>query len=117
MGKHETYKGEDGRWLYPEEVDKHAEGRGVHRDTGEAVTVGRVEKMSKSKRNTVDPDAIISRLGADTARWVILSDNPPERDVELTKDEPTRGVGAKARDDRVGGDPGALGFGHRSEEH
>jgi leucyl-tRNA synthetase len=85
MVTHETYKGEDGRWLYPEEVDKHAEGRGVHRDTGEAVTVGRVEKMSKSKRNTVDPDAIISRFGADTARWFILSDNPPERDVEWTE--------------------------------
>jgi leucyl-tRNA synthetase len=85
MVTHESYKGEDGRWLYPEEVDKQAEGGAVHRETGEAVTVGRVEKMSKSKRNTIDPDAIISRFGADTARWFILSDNPPERDVEWTE--------------------------------
>ena len=52
---------------------------------GEAVTVGRVEAMSKSKRNTVDPGAIIERYGADTARWFILSDNPPERDMEWTE--------------------------------
>ncbi|OYV30175.1 MAG: hypothetical protein B7Z81_14520 [Acidocella sp. 20-61-6] len=49
------------------------------------VTVGRVEKMSKSKRNTVDPGVIIDRFGADTARWFVLSDNPPERDVEWTE--------------------------------
>ena len=57
----------------------------VQRDTGEPVTVGRVEAMSKSKRNTVDPGAIIARFGADTARWFILSDNPPERDMEWTE--------------------------------
>ena len=49
------------------------------------MTVGRVEAMSKSKRNTVDPGAIIERYGADTARWFILSDNPPERDMEWTE--------------------------------
>jgi leucyl-tRNA synthetase len=49
------------------------------------VTVGRVEAMSKSKRNTVDPGAIIARFGADTARWFILADNPPERDMEWTE--------------------------------
>ena len=53
--------------------------------TGEPVVVGRVEAMSKSKRNTVDPEAIIARYGADTARWFILSDNPPERDMEWTE--------------------------------
>jgi leucyl-tRNA synthetase len=53
--------------------------------TNEAVTIGRVEAMSKSKRNTVDPGAIIGRYGADTARWFILSDNPPERDMEWTE--------------------------------
>jgi leucyl-tRNA synthetase len=47
--------------------------------------VGRVEAMSKSKRNTIDPGAIIARYGADTARWFILSDNPPERDMEWTE--------------------------------
>ena len=84
MVQHESYKGADGRWLYPEEVEKRPEGA-VHRETGEAVTVGRVEAMSKSKRNTVDPGDIIRRYGADTARWFILSDNPPERDMEWSE--------------------------------
>jgi leucyl-tRNA synthetase len=49
------------------------------------VTIGRIEAMSKSKRNTIDPGAIIDRYGADTARWFILSDNPPDRDMEWTE--------------------------------
>ena len=53
--------------------------------TGEPVVIGRVEAMSKSKRNTVAPEPIIARYGADTARWFILSDNPPERDMEWTE--------------------------------
>ncbi len=85
MVNHESYKGADGRWLYPEEIEKQADGSAVHKETGEAVTVGRVESMSKSKRNTIDPGAIIARYGADTARWFILSDNPPERDMEWTE--------------------------------
>jgi leucyl-tRNA synthetase len=85
MVTHESYKGADGRWLYPEEVVRATDGAAVHRDTGEAVAVGRVEAMSKSKRNTVDPGAIIRRFGADTARWFILSDNPPDRDMEWTE--------------------------------
>ena len=85
MVTHASFRGEDGRWLYPEEVDQAADGRAVHRDTGEPVTIGRVEAMSKSKRNTVDPGAIIDRYGADTARWFILSDNPPDRDMEWTE--------------------------------
>ncbi len=85
MVTHESYRGADGRWLYPAEVDRRADGQVVHRDTGEAVTVGRIELMSKSKRNTVDPGAIIDRYGADTARWFILSDNPPDRDMEWTE--------------------------------
>ncbi|MDW8398937.1 MAG: leucine--tRNA ligase [Acetobacteraceae bacterium] len=85
MVQHESYKGADGRWLYPTEVEKRPDGTAVHRETGEPVTIGRVEAMSKSKRNTVDPDAIIGRYGADTARWFILSDNPPERDMEWTE--------------------------------
>ena len=72
-------------WLYPEEIEKQPDGTVVHRGTGEPVVVGRVEAMSKSKRNTVDPGAIIARYGADTARWFILSDNPPERDMEWTE--------------------------------
>ncbi len=84
MVTHESYKDEGGNWLYPEQVVKSAEGA-THRDTGLPVVVGRIEKMSKSKRNTVDPGAIVGRYGADTARWFVLSDNPPERDVEWTE--------------------------------
>ena len=70
----------------PDEVERQRRRhRGRIAATGEAVTVGRVEAMSKSKRNTVDPGAIIDRYGADTARWFILSDNPPERDMEWTE--------------------------------
>ena len=85
MVNHESYRSPDNRWLYPEEVEKRADGSVVVRETGEPVTVGRVEAMSKSRRNTIDPGAIIARYGADTARWFILSDNPPERDMEWTE--------------------------------
>ncbi len=84
MVTHASYRRQDGTWLYPDEVTV-ADGRAVTRDTGEPVTVGRVEAMSKSKRNTIDPGRIIDRYGADTARWYILSDNPPERDMEWTE--------------------------------
>ncbi len=84
MVTHESFRGADGRWLYPDETETTA-GVTTHRDTGEPVTVGRVEAMSKSRRNTVDPGAIIARFGADTARWFILSDNPPERDMQWTE--------------------------------
>jgi leucyl-tRNA synthetase len=88
MVTHESYRsasGPNGTWLYPEEVSKQPDGTATHRTTGEPVIVGRVEAMSKSRRNTVDPEAIIARYGADTARWFILSDNPPERDMEWTE--------------------------------
>jgi leucyl-tRNA synthetase len=85
MVNHESYKSVDGHWLYPEEIEKRPDGTAIHRETGEPVTVGRVEAMSKSRRNTIDPGAIIARYGADTARWFILSDNPPERDMEWTE--------------------------------
>jgi leucyl-tRNA synthetase len=84
MVTHESYKDADGGWLYPDEVQKHSDGTATTAD-GSPVTVGRIEKMSKSKRNTVDPGLIIDRFGADTARWFVLSDNPPERDVEWTE--------------------------------
>jgi leucyl-tRNA synthetase len=61
------------------------EGRWVHAKTGEPLTVGGIEKMSKSKKNVIDPEAIIERYGADTARWFMLSDTPPERDIEWTE--------------------------------
>ncbi len=81
---HETYRDETGQWLYPGEVEKQADGGAVHRDSGRPVTVGRSVKMSKSKSNTVDPELIIETYGADTARWFMLSDSPPERDMEWT---------------------------------
>jgi leucyl-tRNA synthetase len=84
MVTHESYKDADGHWLYPEEIEWR-EGVATVRANGAPVVVGRIEAMSKSKRNTVDPGAIINRYGADTARWFILSDNPPERDMEWTE--------------------------------
>ena len=85
MVTHESYRGASGTWLYPEEVERGPDGTVTRRETGEAVAIGRVEAMSKSRRNTIDPDAIIARYGADTARWFILSDNPPDRDMEWTE--------------------------------
>ncbi len=82
---HETYKGPDGKWLYPTEVTRPDGGGVVTVAGGLPVTVGRVEKMSKSKRNTVDPAHIIDAYGADTARLFMLSDSPPERDLEWTE--------------------------------
>jgi leucyl-tRNA synthetase len=83
---HETYRldGGAGRWLEPEEVERQADGQYIERATGASVTVGRVEKMSKSKHNVVDPLPIVERYGADTARLFILSDSPPERDFLWT---------------------------------
>jgi leucyl-tRNA synthetase len=81
---HETYQSVGGTYLLPEEVTRR--GNEVYRiGTNEKVIVGPSEKMSKSKKNTVDPEEIIERYGADTARWFVLSDSPPERDVEWTE--------------------------------
>ncbi|WP_336055240.1 leucine--tRNA ligase [Nitratireductor sp. CH_MIT9313-5] len=89
MVVHETFKAEDGRWLAPTEV--RIEGSGADRkafeiETGKPVTIGQLEKMSKSKKNTVSPEEITGSFGADTARWFTLSDSPPDRDVEWTDD-------------------------------
>ncbi len=81
---HETYKDTSGAWLFPTDIRKEA-GQVVHAVTGQPVTVGRVEKMSKSKKNVIDPGLIIETYGADTARWFMLSDSPPERDLEWTE--------------------------------
>jgi leucyl-tRNA synthetase len=83
MVTHQTFKDKDGKWLYPEEV-RVEQGAAVNIKTGELVTVGGVEKMSKSKRNVVAPEAIVETYGADTARWFVLSDTPPDRDIEWT---------------------------------
>ena len=83
MVTHETYKDAHGKWVTPKEVSLRGDGR-VLVATGEPITVGPIESMSKSKKNVVDPDDIISAYGADTARWFMLSDTPPERDIEWT---------------------------------
>ncbi|MGH6748024.1 MAG: leucine--tRNA ligase, partial [Methyloceanibacter sp.] len=83
MVTHETYKDVHGKWVLPDEVSRR-DGKAVHVTTGEPITIGAVESMSKSKKNVVDPDNIISAYGADTARWFMLSDTPPERDIEWT---------------------------------
>lgn len=82
---HETYKDANGEWLYPDEVMRDESGTIVHVDSGKPIIVGRSEKMSKSKRNTIDPRPIIEGFGADTARLFMLSDSPPERDLEWTE--------------------------------
>jgi leucyl-tRNA synthetase len=82
MVTHETYQstGNDPRWLAPEEVERRG-GQIIEKATGLPVEVGRVVKMSKSKKNVVDPDEIVARYGADAVRWFMLSDSPPERDL------------------------------------
>ncbi len=83
MVVHETYKSATGAWLLPEETDVK-DGKRVELKSGGAVEVGAIEKMSKSKKNVVDLDAFVTDFGADVARWFVLSDSPPERDVEWT---------------------------------
>ena len=84
MVTHETYRAGDGSWLSPTEVKRDGDDW-VHIESGEPVTPGRVEKMSKSKRNTVDPEPILAKYGADAVRWFMLSDSPPERDLEWSE--------------------------------
>ena len=76
MVTHVTYQDSGGRWLTPEEAEAH----------DGPVTSGRVEKMSKSKKNTVDPEPIVDQFGADAVRWFMLSDSPPERDLEWSEE-------------------------------
>ncbi|MEQ1900099.1 MAG: leucine--tRNA ligase [Devosia sp.] len=88
MVVHETYRDSKGDWLLPEEVTVEGMGesrRALHARTGEPIEIGAIEKMSKSKKNVVDPDEIVRTYGADTARWFMLSDSPPERDVQWTE--------------------------------
>jgi leucyl-tRNA synthetase len=88
MVTHETYKSQDGLWLLPSDVRFDGEGasrRAIEIATGNPAAIGSIEKMSKSKKNLVDPDDIIAHYGADCARWFMLSDSPPERDVIWTE--------------------------------
>ncbi len=78
---HETYRAADGTWLEPATITKSGE---LATHNGKPVTVGRSEKMSKSKKNTVDPQIILDTFGADAARLFMLSDSPPDRDLEWT---------------------------------
>jgi len=85
MVTHATYKDADGKWLYPNDTKLDDNGKLVKADDNTPVTLGRIEKMSKSKKNVVDPDDILNTYGADAARLFILSDSPPERDLEWTE--------------------------------
>ncbi|HEX6298777.1 MAG TPA: leucine--tRNA ligase, partial [Burkholderiales bacterium] len=88
MVVHETYRDANGEWVMPAEVKIEASGDqriATLAATGAPVEIGPIEKMSKSKKNTIDPDDIMSSYGADVARWFMLSDSPPERDVEWTE--------------------------------
>ncbi|MDB5678191.1 MAG: leucine--tRNA ligase [Sphingomonas bacterium] len=80
MVTHETYKSAEGKWLALGEV---RDGKEI--STGKPITVGRIEKMSKSKKNTIDPEPIVDQYGADATRWFMLSDSPPERDLQWSE--------------------------------
>ena len=91
---HETYKNNDGDWVTPAEIRIEASGekrRAFGLNDGAEVEIGPIEKMSKSKKNVVDPDDIIGTYGADTARWFMLSDSPPDRDI-IWSDEGVQGA-------------------------
>ncbi|WP_188409031.1 leucine--tRNA ligase [Agaricicola taiwanensis] len=88
MVVHETYKDAGGQWTAPADVvvtEADGKRQAAHARTGAPIVIGPIEKMSKSKKNTVDPTDIIETYGADTARWFMLSDSPPERDVIWTE--------------------------------
>ena len=77
---HHTYQNEDKAWVFPEDVDKK-NGSFYQISSGQKVTQGPIESMSKSKKNVIDPQSIIETYGADSARWFMLSDSPPEKDI------------------------------------
>ena len=80
---HETYKNAAGEWVTPDEIEKR-DGKAFLTGTNTEIAVGASEKMSKSKKNVIAPETIIEDYGADTIRWFMLSDTPPERDIEWT---------------------------------
>ncbi len=83
---HETYTDPEGNWVLPSDIIWGEGNKLAQTKTGELVSIGRSVKMSKSKKNVVDPTEIIDQYGADTARWFMLSDSPPERDLEWTEE-------------------------------
>ena len=83
---HETYKDPDGNWVSPEEIENIDGKKYLKKDNSKQITVGSSESMSKSKKNTIDPENIISNYGADAARLFILSDSPPEKDVQWSEE-------------------------------
>jgi leucyl-tRNA synthetase len=88
MVVHETYRDGKGDWVLPADIVLEGMGdsrKARHAETGAPIEIGAIEKMSKSKKNVVDPDEIVRTYGADTARWFMLSDSPPERDVQWTE--------------------------------
>ena len=82
---HETYRDAEGRWYEPDEVEKR-DGAAFAKGTDTRLEIGPSEKMSKSKKNVVAPEAIVDIYGVDTIRWFMLSDTPPERDIEWTQE-------------------------------
>ena len=83
---HETYKDPDDNWVSPEEIENIDGKKYLKRDKTKAVVVGPSESMSKSKKNTIDPENIIANYGADSARLFILSDSPPAKDVQWSEE-------------------------------
>ena len=79
---HETYKDQNGKWINPEEIKKDENNNFIKIKDGSKIIVGPSESMSKSKKNVIDPEKMIKVYGADAVRWFILSDSPPERDVQ-----------------------------------
>ena len=83
---HETYKDPDNNWVGPEEIETIDGIKYLKKDKSKVIKVGPSESMSKSKKNTIDPENIISNYGADAARFFILSDSPPEKDVQWSEE-------------------------------
>mgnify|MGYP003330149698 FL=1 len=81
---HHTYKNESGDWVFPDDVNKNGK-KLIQVSTGKTVTEGQIESMSKSKKNVIDPETIIQSFGADAARWFVLSDSPPEKDINWSE--------------------------------
>ena len=79
---HETYRDQKSNWLYPDEIEKTSNNTAIKKLDKSKVIVGPAESMSKSKKNTIDPEVMINQFGADAVRWFILSDSPPEKDIQ-----------------------------------